>query len=85
MPHHLVSMSSSVDLTGTIGCEHLGIAGFSIHELERFSEFKDRELNSYCPLIDTYRRMLKVFEPISHNLIGQALTASQIIEVLKAK
>ena len=33
---------------------HLGIAYFLIDELERFSEFKGRDLNSHCPLIRVY-------------------------------
>ena len=65
--------------------EYLGIARFLINEMERFSEFTGRDLNSHRPLVDAYRRMIKVFEPISNNLIGQELSASQIIDILKAK
>jgi len=65
--------------------EYLGVAGFLINELKRFSEFKGRDLNSHCPLVSAYRRMFKVFEPICNNLIGQELGASQIIDILKAK
>jgi uncharacterized protein YfbU (UPF0304 family) len=64
---------------------HLGIAGFLINNLNRFSEFKGRDLNSHSPSLDAYRRMLKVFEPVRHNLIGQELDASQIIDILSMR
>jgi uncharacterized protein len=64
---------------------HLGIAGFLINNLNRFSEFKGRDLNSHCPSLDAYRRMLKVFEPIRRNSIGQELDASQIIDILSIR
>jgi uncharacterized protein YfbU (UPF0304 family) len=66
--------------------EHLGIARFLINELNRFSHFKDRDLNSHMPSIDGYRRMLRVFEPMKPNLGGgNDLTAGQIIDVLNAQ
>ena len=55
---------------------------FLIEDLERFSEFSGRELNSHLPLTDAYRRILKVFEPISVNLIGQELNAQHLIQIL---
>ncbi len=70
---------------GNYESEHLGVAGFLIKQMGRFSEFKDRDLNSHCPLLNAYRRMTKVFEPMRANLIGHQLTASQIIEILKAE
>lgn len=65
--------------------EHSGIARFLVDKLGRFSAFSGRELNSHCPSIDTYRRMLRVFEPMRKTLIGGELNASQIIEILNAK
>jgi uncharacterized protein YfbU (UPF0304 family) len=64
--------------------EHLGVAHFLINELEHFSEFKGCDLDSHCPLVDGYRRMWSVFEPIRNNLIGQQLSAAQIVEILEA-
>lgn len=64
--------------------EHMGIARFLIDDLERFSTLKGRDLNSHMPSIETYRRMLGVFEPMRRNLMGGELSASQIIDVLKA-
>ncbi|GAB4227751.1 MAG: hypothetical protein Kow0032_07190 [Methyloligellaceae bacterium] len=65
--------------------EHIGIARFLIDDLDRFASFKGRELNSHMPSIDTYRRMLAVFEPMRRTLTGGELSVSQIIELLKAK
>jgi len=65
--------------------EHLGVASFLINKLERFSQFQGRDLNSHCPLLNAYRRMTNVFEPMRANLIGQELTASQIIDILRAE
>lgn len=64
--------------------EHMGIARFLIDDLERFSTLKGRDLNSHMPSTETYRRMLGVFEPMRRNLMGGELSASQIIDVLKA-
>ncbi|HEY6251860.1 MAG TPA: YfbU family protein [Candidatus Angelobacter sp.] len=63
---------------------HLGVARFLIDKLDRFSSFKGRDLNSHMPIIDAYRRMLLVFEPIRCTLTGRELNASEIIDVLKA-
>jgi uncharacterized protein len=62
--------------------EHLGIARFLIDELERFSSFKGRDLNSHMPSIETYRRMLRVFEPARRTLVGRELGAADVIELL---
>lgn len=65
--------------------EHLGVARFLIEDLKRFSGFKDRDLNSHMPVIEGYRQMLRVFEPIRRNLTGGGLNASQITDILKAR
>jgi uncharacterized protein len=46
--------------------EHLSIARFLIEDLERFSRFREgrRDLNSRFPTLESYGRMLKIFEPI---------------------
>jgi len=64
--------------------EHIAIAKFLINDLNRFTVFEDRDLNSHMPSIETYRRMLRVFEPMQRNLVGGVLNASQIIKILKA-
>jgi uncharacterized protein YfbU (UPF0304 family) len=70
---------------GNYESEHLGIAGFLINKMERFSILKGRDLNSHCPLLGTYRRMFKAFEPMRATLVGQELDASRIIEILKVR
>lgn len=65
--------------------EYIGVARVLISQLDRFTEFKGRELNSHMPSLDTHRRMLSVFEPIRENLIGRGLNAAEIIQILQAK
>jgi uncharacterized protein YfbU (UPF0304 family) len=65
--------------------KHLNVARFLIDHLDRYSDFKNRDLNSHMPSIDAYRRMFKVFESMRNSLGGRgSLDASQIIEILKA-
>lgn len=64
--------------------EYGNIAKFLIEKLDRFTEFKGRELNSHMPTLGAYRRMLSVFEPIRKNLIGRDLNAVEIVPILQA-
>lgn len=64
---------------------YIGIARFLVDKMNRFSQFKGRELNSHAPSIATYRRMLSVFEPMRASLVGTELGANQLIRILKAK
>jgi uncharacterized protein len=61
---------------------HLGVAHFLIEKLDRFTEFKGRELNAHMRTLDAYRRMLVAFEPIQGRLMGRDPDASEIIKVL---
>jgi uncharacterized protein len=65
--------------------EYVGVARFFIDKLNRFTDFKGRELNAHMRTIDTHRRMLSVFEPIRSALIGRDLNATEIIQILQAK
>jgi uncharacterized protein YfbU (UPF0304 family) len=65
--------------------EHVGVARFLINELDRFTEFKGRDLNAHMPTLEAYRRMLAVFDPIRATLIGRNLDASEIIKILNAR
>lgn len=65
--------------------EHMGIAGFLIDKLDRFATFDGRDLNSHHPSIETYRRMLRVFEPVRRTLTGGDLGVAQIIAILNEK
>ena len=65
--------------------EYLGIAGFFVDSLKLFQTFKNRDLNSHIPLLDQYRKMLEVFEGIRSSLRYGELSASHIIEILRAR
>ena len=64
---------------------HFGIAQFLIDDLKRYVYFKGRDLNSHYPSIDAYRRMLVVSKPMQEPLASRELSASQIIDLLKAR
>ena len=64
--------------------EHMSIASFLVNKMGRFSRFKGRDLNSHCPLLDNYRKMLSVFTPIRPTLIGFSLNIEQIIMILNS-
>ena len=70
---------------GNNEAELIGIARFLIEKLNRFTAFKGRELNAHMPTRDTYARMLRVWEPIRPQLIGQEMKAEQITALLVAK
>jgi uncharacterized protein YfbU (UPF0304 family) len=65
--------------------EYISVARFLIEKLDRFSEFKGRDLNAHMPTIDTHRRMRSVFVPLSRTLAGRELNAPEVIEILKAR
>ena len=69
---------------GNYETPHLGIAIFLVEKMDRFSEFKGRELNSHFPTLDSYRRMLAVFKSMRSGLVGAKLDATQLIWILKA-
>ncbi|MFC4191923.1 YfbU family protein [Novosphingobium lubricantis] len=64
---------------------HLGIARFLIHDMERFSRYRSRDwdLNSHFPTLDTYRQMIRVFEPIRQTLIGRKMSLDELTSVLR--
>jgi uncharacterized protein len=64
--------------------EYMGIAGVLINHLDRFSIFKGRDLNSHMPSLETYRRMLAVFQPLRYTHDFDMLNAEQIIKILNA-
>lgn len=65
----------------------LQIAYYLINKLDRFVDFKDRDLGSDAsPLIDQYRHMVRAFDEIKQHLhAGSWLNASLIVELLDAK
>lgn len=64
--------------------EQMSIADFLIADLDRFSEFKGRDLNSHCPSIDCYRRMLAVYEPIQKKTQPRHLNVDDLAAILNA-
>jgi len=63
--------------------EHIGIARFLIDDLKKFSRFsKGHDLNSHCPTIERYSKMLRVFEPIRATLIGRRLSVNELVSIL---
>jgi uncharacterized protein YfbU (UPF0304 family) len=64
--------------------EHFGVVSYLVKDLERYDELKGKYLNSHSSgTIATYRRMLKVFEPMASSYPHDGLSADQIIKVLK--
>lgn len=61
--------------------EHISVADFLINHLDRFVEFKGRDLNSHAPSIGIYKRMYSVYDGIK---TYRLLTAEQITDILKA-
>lgn len=49
---------------------HLSITEFLIERIGNYPRFKDRELNTTRPVVDWYRRMLKVYEPMHKSLLA---------------
>ncbi len=72
---------------GNNEAEHLGIARFLINDLERFSRFREghRYLNSHFQMLETYGRMLRVFEPIRRTLVGRRMSADELIAVINGR
>ena len=64
----------------------LSIGRFLVEDLKRFaSTFKGRDFNSHFPMAQTYRKMLRVFEPIRKTILGTApLNTEQLIKILNA-
>lgn len=65
--------------------EYLAATDFIINKLDRFEEFKLRDLNSHMPSLATYERMLRVFNPLFHENSGEPLTLEQLSLILLEK
>lgn len=62
---------------------HLSIASFLIERLGRFPSFEDRDLSSRRPVVDWYKRMLKLYTPMRETLLaGRYLSVSEIVSLL---
>lgn len=65
--------------------EHLSATRFMIEDLGRFPSFKGREVNSHFPVLESYRRQYRAFEPIRARSMGEPLRASDLIEILQER
>lgn len=68
--------------------DEYGIAVFLVRDLKRFSRFGEegRSLNSHCRMVEKYRSMLRVFEPIRKTLdLGKQMTVDQMAEIINAR
>lgn len=63
---------------------YIGIARFLMEQLDRFTKFKGRDLDTHAPTVNAYRRMLSVFRELRSDMAGRELTADEIISILKA-
>ncbi|EGQ7815807.1 MULTISPECIES: YfbU family protein [Vibrio] len=62
--------------------DYMCTASFLVNDLDRFTEFKDRDFNSHCPSLDGYERMLSVYKPIVESNGYRLLTAEELTQVL---
>jgi uncharacterized protein YfbU (UPF0304 family) len=88
LEHKAAPFGESPRFTGFDGnneCEYMGIAGFLIRQLDRFVEFKDRDLNSHLPSVAGYRRMYETFEPIRRTLFDRRMSVDELAKVLNAR
>lgn len=81
-----VPFGEHVEFTGFDGNGepgYVGVARFLVNDLERFSAFKGRDLDSHLPLcLSAYRRMLTIYRNTSGT---PELGATELINILKAK
>lgn len=72
---------------GNNEAEHVTIARFLVNDLKRFSRFREghRDLNSHCPTLEGYNRMLQVFEPLRQNLVGRRLGVDELVAILNSR
>jgi uncharacterized protein YfbU (UPF0304 family) len=68
---------------GNYECTFMGIAGFLVNTMDKFSIFRGRQFNSHVPLTPAYRRMLAAYLPMRSSLgMGRDLSAGQITTIL---
>ena len=64
--------------------EYLGAAKTLIDDLDGFTTFSGRDLNSHMPLLATYQHMVEVYRALSRTPSSGLLSADQLIQVLNA-
>ena len=68
---------------GNNEASQMSIACFLIEEMNRFSRFKGRDMNSHSPTFDRYSRMYELFKPMRASLAGGGLSLQQLVALLK--
>jgi uncharacterized protein len=64
---------------------YLTTANFLVKDMDRFTHFEGRkDMNSHMPMVEAYRRMYAVFEPILLHVSNQDFSAAEIAQVLAA-
>lgn len=79
--HHLAKFSG---FDGNNESRQMAYTRYFIVDLDRFSELKHSDypnFNSHCPMLDTYRRMLQKWKPLSNKF---ELSRNEITTVLGA-
>lgn len=77
-----------VKFTGFDGnneAELVSIGRFMVNDLERFTGFKGRDMNSHCPTRDRYAAMLELFKPMRSSLVGTLLSPEKVITLLNVR
>lgn len=71
---------------GKVEGDYQGVAAFMIGHLECFRKFAGRDLESYHPVVEGYRRVLEAFRPIRERIDGaRTLTVSELRTVLSPR
>lgn len=70
---------------GNNEADYVGVAQFLTTDLERFSRFEGRNMNSHSRSLDIHRRMYAAFEPIRGTLHGNLMDAGSLIKILKER
>lgn len=69
---------------GNYESSQMSIAMFLVDDMDRFSRFKGRDLNSHHPTYERYQRMVELFEPMRSALFGHGLSPDQVATLLRA-
>ena len=64
---------------------YISTARFLMEKLNGFPNFRDRSLDAHMETIETHRRMLEAFEPISRQVSNLDFSADQIAAVMLAR
>lgn len=66
--------------------EYVSFARFYVTRINRFPWFSEREFNSHIHSVDTYKRMLRIFNDVYDPVYGDDhLNAQQIISIMNEK